>query len=48
MVPNKPGTDWIAQVPLCPADKVKIIGGNASRLLKIDARATSEPAAQKA
>ena len=42
MVQNKPGTDWMAQVPLCPEDKAKILGGNASKLLKIDVPTTSE------
>lgn len=34
-VPNKLGTDWIEQIPLCEEDKVKILSGNAKRLLRI-------------
>jgi predicted TIM-barrel fold metal-dependent hydrolase len=34
-VPNKPGTDWIPHIPLCDEDKVKILSGNAERLLRL-------------
>jgi len=34
-VANKPGTDWIATMPLCDEDKVKLLSGNAQRLLKM-------------
>lgn len=32
---NKAATSWIANVPLCDEDKVKILSGNAQRLLKL-------------
>jgi 2,3-dihydroxybenzoate decarboxylase len=34
-VANKPGTDWMQGVPLCDEDKIKILGGNARRLLRM-------------
>ena len=34
-VANKPGTDWIPHIPLCDEDKVKILSGNAERLLRL-------------
>ena len=32
---RKPGTDWLAAVPLSPEDKGKLANGNARRLLKL-------------
>jgi 2,3-dihydroxybenzoate decarboxylase len=34
-IENAPGTAWMEQVPLGPADREKILSGNAKRLLKI-------------
>lgn len=34
-VDNRPAVDWMAGVPLCEADKQKILGGNAKRLLRM-------------
>jgi len=34
-VMNKPGVDWIPNIPLCAEDKVKILSGNARKLLKL-------------
>lgn len=34
-VMNKPGTDWIHKVPLSEADKIKILSGNAKKILKM-------------
>ena len=34
-VENKPGTGWIPMIPLCAEDKVKILSGNAERLLRL-------------
>ncbi len=34
-VPNPPGTQWMQGVPLSREDRVKILGGNAARLLKL-------------
>jgi 2,3-dihydroxybenzoate decarboxylase len=34
-VANKPGTQWMQSVPLCDEDKVKILSGNAKRLLRM-------------
>jgi predicted TIM-barrel fold metal-dependent hydrolase len=34
-VANKLGTDWIPHIPLCDEDKVKILSGNAERLLRL-------------
>src|SRR4051794_23823173 len=35
-VENAPGTEWAARIPLSAADREKILGGNAKRLLKLD------------
>jgi predicted TIM-barrel fold metal-dependent hydrolase len=35
-VENAPGTEWAARIPLAAADREKILGGNAKRLLKLD------------
>jgi 2,3-dihydroxybenzoate decarboxylase len=32
-VANRPGTQWMERVPLCDDDKIKILSGNARRLL---------------
>jgi 2,3-dihydroxybenzoate decarboxylase len=32
---NKPAVEWLSGVPLCDEDKVKILSGNAKRLLKM-------------
>jgi len=34
-VPNPPGVKWMETVPLGPEDRVKILNGNATRLLKL-------------
>jgi predicted TIM-barrel fold metal-dependent hydrolase len=34
-VPNKPGTQWMQGAPLCDEDKIKILSGNAKRLLRL-------------
>jgi predicted TIM-barrel fold metal-dependent hydrolase len=34
-VPNKPGTAWINNIPLSDEDKVKLVSGNAKRLLRL-------------
>jgi 2,3-dihydroxybenzoate decarboxylase len=34
-VPNPPGTSWIASAPICDEDKIKILSGNAKRLLRM-------------
>ena len=34
-VDNPPGTKWIETLPLCAEDKVKLLSGNAKRLLKL-------------
>jgi 2,3-dihydroxybenzoate decarboxylase len=34
-VPNKLGTDWIPHIPLCEEDKIKLLSGNAQRLLRL-------------
>jgi 2,3-dihydroxybenzoate decarboxylase len=34
-VANPPGTHWMETVPLCDEDKVKILSGNAKKLLKM-------------
>jgi predicted TIM-barrel fold metal-dependent hydrolase len=34
-VDNSPGTEWMKDVPLCAEDKVKILNGNAKRLLRM-------------
>jgi 2,3-dihydroxybenzoate decarboxylase len=34
-VQNKPGTQWMKDVPLSAEDKAKILSGNAKRLLKM-------------
>jgi len=35
-VPNPPGVKWMADVPLGPEDRDKILSGNARRLLRLD------------
>ena len=32
---NTPGTEWIPTIPLCAEDKVKILSGNAEKLLRL-------------
>jgi len=34
-VMNRPGVEWMKEVPLCDEDKVKILSGNAKRLLRM-------------
>ncbi len=34
-VMNKPGMDWMKDVPLCSEDRMKILSGNAKRLLRM-------------
>jgi predicted TIM-barrel fold metal-dependent hydrolase len=34
-VPNKPAIDWLPTIPLCEADKAKILSGNVEQLLKL-------------
>lgn len=34
-VNNRPGIEWMKNVPLCDEDKVKILSGNAKRLLRM-------------
>ena len=34
-VANKPGVDWAVRVPLCEEDRVKLLGGNTRKLLKL-------------
>jgi 2,3-dihydroxybenzoate decarboxylase len=34
-VPNAPGPKWMERVPLTAADRAKIFGGNAEKLLKL-------------
>jgi 2,3-dihydroxybenzoate decarboxylase len=34
-VDNKPATAWIDTVPLCDEDKVKLLSGNARRILHL-------------
>jgi 2,3-dihydroxybenzoate decarboxylase len=34
-VANPPGVEWAKRVPLCEEDRVKLLGGNAKRLLKL-------------
>jgi predicted TIM-barrel fold metal-dependent hydrolase len=34
-VANKPGVQWVDTMPLCDEDKVKILSGNAKRLLRL-------------
>ena len=34
-VENKPGVEWMEQIPLCAEDKAKILNGNATRLLRL-------------
>ena len=34
-VENRPGVDWMEDVPLCAEDRAKILNGNVTRLLKL-------------
>jgi predicted TIM-barrel fold metal-dependent hydrolase len=34
-VANKPGVQWLNNVPLCDEDKVKLASGNAKRLFRL-------------
>jgi predicted TIM-barrel fold metal-dependent hydrolase len=34
-VANRPAVEWIANVPLCDEDKVKILSGNAQKLFRL-------------
>lgn len=34
-VENRPGTQWMEQIPLCAEDRAKILSGNAKRLLRV-------------
>ena len=34
-VPNKPGVDWIPNIPLSDEDKIRLLSGNAKRLLRM-------------
>jgi predicted TIM-barrel fold metal-dependent hydrolase len=34
-VPNRPGTKWMEDVPLCEEDKAKILSGNAKKLFRM-------------
>jgi 2,3-dihydroxybenzoate decarboxylase len=34
-VPKPLGTDWMKSISLCDEDKVKILSGNAKKLLKM-------------
>ena len=34
-VANKPAVEWVKTVPLCDEDKVKLLSGNATRLLRL-------------
>ena len=34
-VENRPGVDWMEQIPLCAEDKAKILNGNVTRLLRL-------------
>jgi len=34
-VANPPGVEWVKRIPLCEEDRIKIMGGNAKRLLKL-------------
>ncbi|OGA02303.1 MAG: hypothetical protein A3H35_04355 [Betaproteobacteria bacterium RIFCSPLOWO2_02_FULL_62_17] len=35
MVSNQPAASWVPTIPLCKEDKVKLLNGNATRLLKL-------------
>ncbi len=34
-VDNLPAADWIPTIPLCAEDRVKLLSGNAERLLRL-------------
>ena len=34
-VNNEEGMEWIPNMPLCDEDKIKLLSGNAKRLLKL-------------
>jgi len=34
-IDNKPGVEWMRRVPLCNEDRIKILSGNAERLLRM-------------
>jgi 2,3-dihydroxybenzoate decarboxylase len=34
-VANPLGTEWIAEIPLCEEDKIKLLSGNTKRILKM-------------
>jgi predicted TIM-barrel fold metal-dependent hydrolase len=34
-VPNPPGVKWMADVPLSPTDRANILGGTATKLLRL-------------
>ncbi len=34
-VANTPGTQWVDTIPLSDEDKIKILSGNAKRILKL-------------
>jgi len=34
-VANKPAVEWMETVPLCDEDRIKILSGNAKKLLRL-------------